>query len=183
MKTAGAGCVPAHSPGQYGWKQSFRVFGTGYDRPSARLETAKNVPLYPSRHILSQHPHSHPSEWVPRGPQGRPNRQHTKNSSKVHKLHKRSSLSAPYKPYGVGTRKHFFGSKSKQNQKIKRFMIFDPKKRGGVIFSTFLTPPPPHPMPPPPLPPSKPQKSGLQVGGVWGAPDPKLIGGCVYWTK
>ena len=57
-----------------------------------------------------------------------------------HKLHERSSHSAPYKPYGVGTRKHFFGSKSK---KTKRFMIFDPKK-GGVIFSTFLDPPPPH---------------------------------------
>ena len=52
-------------------------------------------------------------------------------------------------------------------------MILDPKK-GGVIFSTFLTPPPP---PHPPL------KSGFQVGGVWGGPDQKLIGGCVYWTK
>ena len=57
----------------------------------------------------------------------------------MHKLHQRSSHSAPYKPHRVGTRKHFFGSKSK---KTKRFMIFDPKK-GGVIFSTFLTPPPP----------------------------------------
>ena len=35
-------------------------------------------------------------------------------------------------------RKHFFGSKLK---KTKRFMNFDPKK-GGVIFSTFLTPAP-----------------------------------------
>ena len=33
-------------------------------------------------------------------------------------------------PHRVGTRKHFFGSKSK---KTKRFMILDPKK-GGVIF-------------------------------------------------
>ena len=41
-------------------------------------------------------------------------------------------------------------------------MIFDPKKKGGVIFSTFLTPP--HPPPPP----SKPQKSGFQVGGGGG---------------
>ena len=31
----------------YCWKQSFRVFGTGFDRPSARLETAKNVLSYP----------------------------------------------------------------------------------------------------------------------------------------
>ena len=75
-------------------------------------------------------------------------------AEKVHKLHKRSSHSAPYKPYGVGTRKHFFGSKSK---KTKRFMIFDPKK-GGVIF---LTPPPPPP--PPPL-----LENLKKVGFKWG---------------
>ena len=86
-----------------------------------------------------------------------------KMAEKVHKLHERPSHSAPYKPHGVETRKHFFGSKSK---KTKRFMIFDPKK-GGVIFSTFLPPPPP----PPPS--SKPQKSGFQVGGVWGGSGPK----------
>ena len=36
------------------------------------------------------------------------------------------------------------------------------------------------------LPCVKPQKSGFQVGGVWGGggvPDQKFIGGCVYWTK
>ena len=44
------------------WKQPFRVFGTGFDRPLASPETAKNVLLYPNRLILSQHPHSHPSE-------------------------------------------------------------------------------------------------------------------------
>ena len=71
----------------------------------------------------------------------------------MHKLHERSSHSAPYKPYGVGTRKHFFGSKLK---KTKRFMIFDPKK-GGVIFSTFLTPPP--------TPPKKWVSSGGGLGG------------------
>ena len=76
----------------------------------------------------------------------------------MHKLHKRSSHSAPYKPYGVGTRKHFFGSKSK---KTKRFMIFDPKK-GGVIFSTFLTPP--HPPPP---------KKWVSSGGGLGGSGPK----------
>ena len=117
-------------------KQPFRVFGTGIDRPSARLQTAKNVLPYPSRQILSQHPHSHPSEWVPRGHRGRQNRQHSKNGRKVHKLHERSSHSAPYKPHGVGTRKHFFGSKSKKNQKIPDFR---PKKRGGH--------PPPHHLP------------------------------------
>ena len=41
----------AHSPGHYWWKQSFCVFGTGCDRLSARLETAKKVLPYPSRHI------------------------------------------------------------------------------------------------------------------------------------
>ena len=45
-----------------------------------------------------------------------------------------------------------FNSKSK---KTKRFMIFNPKKWGGVYISTFLTPPPP----------SKAQKSVFQVGG------------------
>ena len=137
----------------YWWKQSFHVFGTGFNRPSARLQTAKNVLLYPSRHILSQHPHPHPSEWVPRGHQGRQNRQHSKNRRKVHK-HERSSQSAPYKPHGVGTRKHFFGSKSK---KTKRFMI-STQKKGGSIFD----PPPPYP---PPLP-----KNLKKVGFKWGGP-------------
>ena len=48
-------------------------------------------------------------------------------------------------------------------------MILVPKK-GGVIFSTFLTP---HTTPPPPAPPSKPQKSGFQVGGGLGGSGPK----------
>ena len=34
---------PIHSCKPYWWKQSFRVFGTGFDRPSAGLETAKHV--------------------------------------------------------------------------------------------------------------------------------------------
>ena len=85
----------------------------------------------------------------------------------MHKLHKRSSHSAPYKPYGVGTRKHFFGSKSK---KTKRFMIFDPKKV-GVIFSTFLTPP--HPHPPPPL---KGSKKWVSSGGSGGGRTKNSLG-------
>ena len=68
-------------------------------------------------------------------------------------MHQSSSHSAPYKPHGVGTREHFFSSKSK---KTKRFMIFDPKK-GGVIFSTFLIPP---------TPPSL--KNSKKVGFKWG---------------
>ena len=104
----------AHSLGHYWWKQAFSVFGTGFDRPSARLHTAKIVLWYPSRHILSQHPHSHPSEWVARGHRGRQNRQHSKIGRKVHKLHQCSSHSPPYKPHGVRTRKHFFSPKSKK---------------------------------------------------------------------
>ena len=98
--------------------------------------------------ILSQHPNSHPSEWVPRGHRGCQNRKHSKNGRKVHKLHERSSHSAPHKPHGVRTRKHFFGSKSK---KTKRFMIVDPKK-GGSIFA---------------LPPTS-LKSSKKVGFKWG---------------
>ena len=127
------------------------------------LETAKNVLPYPSRYILSQHPHAHPSEWVPRGHRGRQNRQHSQNGSKSHKLHKRSSHSAPHKPHGVGTRTHFFGSKSKKNQKIHHFR----HEKGG---DHFLTRPPTA---------SKAPKSGFQVGGggVRGGPDQKLIWG------
>ena len=78
----------------------------------------------------------------------------------MHKLHERSSHSAPYKPHGVGTRKHFFGSKSK---KTKRVMIFDPKK-GGVIFFDIFDPPP---HPPPSLKTSKKWvSSGGGLGGV-----------------
>ena len=145
-KTASAGCVPAHLLGHYWWKQSFHVFGTGCDRLSARLETAKNVLPYPSRHILSKHPHSHPSEWVARGHRGRQNRQHSKNGWKVHKLRQ----------------KHLFGSKLK---KTKRFMIFDPKK-GRVMFSIFLTPP--HPPPRPPPLPQNLKKVGFKWGGSGG---------------
>ena len=90
----------------------------------------------------------------------------------MHKLHKRSSHSAPYKPYGVGTRKHFFGSKSK---KTKRFMIFDPKK-GGVIFSTFILTPPPTPPPPTPPPPPPLKKVGFKWGGSGGVRTKNSLG-------
>ena len=110
----------------------------GFDQPSAKLQSAKSLLSYPSRHVLSKHPHSHPSDSVPRGHRGRQNRQHSTNGWKVHKVPKRSFHSTPYKPHGVGTWKHFFGSKSK---KPKRFMICNPKKEkgGGSIFD------PPHP--------------------------------------
>ena len=80
----------------------------------------------------------------------------------MHKLHERSSHSAPYKPYGVGTQKHFFGSKSK---KTKRFMIFDPKKGGVNFFDIFDPPPHPHPHPPP--------KKWVSSGGGLGGSGPK----------
>ena len=65
-------------------------------------------------------------------------------------MHERPSHSAPYKPHVVGTRKHFFGTKSK---KTKRFMIFDPKK-GGIFLDT----------PPTSL------KTSEKVGFNWGSP-------------
>ena len=82
----------------------------------------------------------------------------------MHKLHERSTHSAPYKPYGVGTRKQFFGSKSKKKQKIHDFR---PKKKGGSFLSTFWTPP--HP-PPTSL---KTSKKWVSSGGVLGGCGPK----------
>ena len=65
-------CIgPFTNVSHYWWKQSFPVFGACFDRPSTGLQVAKNILLYPSRHILSQHPHSHPLEWLPRGHQAR----------------------------------------------------------------------------------------------------------------
>ena len=87
----------------------------------------------------------------------------------MHKLHKRSSHSAPYKPYGVGTRKHFFGSKSK---KTKRFIICDSKNH-------FLTPPP-HPHPPPSL---KTSKKWVSSGGGLGGSGPKTHWGMRFLDK
>ena len=37
----------------YWWKQSFRIFGTCFDRASANLENAKYVILYPTKYELS----------------------------------------------------------------------------------------------------------------------------------
>ena len=93
--------------------------------------------------------------------------EHSKNGQKVHELHKRSSHSAPYKPYGVGTRKNFFGSKSKKTKKIHDFR---PKKRGGH----FLTPPPTPPHPPP-LPQNL-KKVGFKWGGSGGVRTKNSLG-------
>ena len=139
----------------------------------AKLETANNVHFYAIGHMLSQHPHSHPLEWVPQDHQGCQNRRHSNNGSKVHKVRESSSHSS-YKPHGVRTRKHFLGPKSTMT---KRFMLSDTKK-GGVIFDIFAPPPSP---PTPPL--SLSQISGCQVGGVWGLSDQKLIGGMCSLDK
>ena len=64
-----------------------------------------------------------------------------------------------------------------QNRKNLKDSWFSTPKKVAVIFSSPLHPPPPHP----PL--MTAQNRGFQVGGVWGGPDQKLIGGCVYWTK
>ena len=87
----------------------------------------------------------------------------------MHKLHKRSSHSALYKPYGVGTRKHFFGSKSK---KTKRFVIFDPKKGGGHFFDIFDPPPTSVNL----------KKVGFKWGGLGGA-GPKTHWGMLLLDK
>ena len=90
----------------------------------------------------------------------------------MHKLHQRSSHSAPYKPYGVGTQKYFFGSKSeKKNQKIHDFR---PKKRGGHFFDIF-DPPPPTPTPPP--------KKWVSSGGGLGGSGPKTHWGMCLLDK
>ena len=117
----------------------------------------KNVLSHPSRHILSQHPHSHPSEWAPRGHQGCQNRQHSKNGWKLHKLHK-SSRPSPIQTLWSRDPGTLFRLKIKKN---KRFMIFDPKKRGS-FFSTFSTPPS-----------FKTSKKWVSSGGVWGGSGPK----------
>ena len=59
-------------------------------------------------------------------------------------------------------------------------MIFDPKK-GGVIFSTFLTPPPPpHPPPHPSL---KTSKKWVSSGGGAGGSGPKTHWGMPLLDK
>ena len=167
MKNCISTCVPAHSLGHYWRKKPFRVVGTGIDRSSAWLESAKNFLLYPSRHILSQHPTHTPQTGYHGVTEVAKTAQMAKMAEKCIN-YIRSCHSAPYKPYGVGTRKHFFGSKSK---KTKRFMIFDPPKKGGAFF----TPPPPNSL--------QTSKKLVSSGGDLGGPDQKLIGGCVYWTN
>ena len=97
---------------------------------------------YPSRHIVSQHSHLHPSEWVPRGHRCRQNRQHSKNGRKVHELHKCSSHSAQTNPMESGPG-NTFSAKNRKKKKKQKIPDFRPPKRGtGSFFSTFLNPPP-----------------------------------------
>ena len=60
--------TPCTHVSHYWQKRSFHVFDTSHDLPWGGLEAAKNVFLYPSSHILSQHPFLHPSEWYHRSP-------------------------------------------------------------------------------------------------------------------
>ena len=90
---------------------------------------------------MSQHPHSHPSKWVPRGHRGRQTANMAKMADKCI-----NCMSAPPTPpiqtLWSRDRETLFRLKIAKNQKIHDLR---PKKRGGH----FLTPPPP-PTPPPP---------------------------------
>ena len=143
----------------YWWKQSFRVFGTGCDRPSARLETTKNVFSYPSRHILSQHPHSHP------GYHGVTEVAKTANIPKMAKKCINCISARPTPPHTNPMESGPGNTFSAQNQKNQKIHDFRPKK-GGFIFSTFLTPPPPTHLP----------QNLKKVGFNWG-------GSRGVWTK
>ena len=165
-------CItPCKHVRHYWWEQLLRIFHTGLDRPWARRETAKDILLYPSRHMLSQHPHLQPLEWVPRGHYGHQIRRHSKSDQNLHKL--RACLTPLHtNPMEPGHKNTF----SAQNRrKTKRFVIFDPKRGGGVVCSTFFNSPHqklPHT-----------PKRGFQVGGGGGGPDQKMIGGFGCWTK
>ena len=125
----------------YWQKRSFRVFYMGHDRSWRMLEAAKNVLLYHSRHILSQHPCLHPSE-----------------AGKCINYLSASPTPPHTNPMELGPENTF----SAQNPKNpKRFMIFNTEKRGSFFLDIFNPPPPPSP--PPPL--MTPQKSVFQVGG------------------
>ena len=145
----------------YWWKESFSVFGTDFDWPSARLETAKNVPSYPSRHILSQHPHSHPSERVPRVTEVAK----TANIAKMAENCMNCISAHPTPPHTNPMESGPGNTFSAQNWKKPK--DFRPKKGGGSFFD-------------PPPPPAKRQKMGFKWGGGGGlgGSRPKLIGGC-----
>ena len=81
-------------------------------------------------------------------------------------MQKRPSHSAPYNPHGVRTRKHFFGSKSKKNQKIHDFR----PKQMGVQFLT----------PPRSTPPQNHKKVGFKWGGGVGGFKPKIHWGMPF---
>ena len=138
MRTSSSECTSLGAPygsnhcstsilSHYWWKQSFRVFGTGCDRLSARLEPAKSVIPYPSRHILSQHPQSDPSKWVPQDHQGRQNRQHTKYALAL----------VPLRPIQTPWSRDSETLFRLKIEKTKRFMIFDPPPPPGFQRAVF----------------------------------------------
>ena len=121
----------AHSLCHYWWKQAFRVFGTGFDRPEARLETAKKM----SFHILvGIYCHNIPTCTRQSGYHGSTKDAKTANIPKMAEKGINYISARPTPPHTNpmewGPRNAF----SAQNpKKTKIFMIFDPKK-GGVIF-------------------------------------------------
>ena len=119
----------------------------GFDRPLPRLQTTKNVLLYPSRHILSQHPLSYPSKWERHGvTEGVKTANVAKMAEKC--LNCKSSRPTPphTNPMELGPRNIFLTL----NRKKPKDSCFSTKKKVGVTFSTFLNaPPPPSPDPPP----------------------------------
>ena len=123
------------------------------DRPSAGLQTAKNVLSYSSRQILSQHPRHTPQS----GYHGINKVAKSANIGKMAEKGINCKALVPLNPIQTPWSRDPETLFRLKIEKTKRFMIFDPKKRGGQFLD--ISPPPPPP------PPSKAQKSGYQVGG------------------
>ena len=168
LKTAQAECVPAHSPGHYWGKQSFRAFGTGYDRLSARLETHFRI-------VVGIYCHNIPTHTPQNGYHGVTKVAKTANIAKMAGKCINCIGARPTPPHTNPMQLGPGNPFSAQNRKNQKIQDFQPKERGGSFFSTFLTPPP--------LPQNL-KKVGFKWGGVWGGgPNQKLIGGYIYWAK
>ena len=154
----------------YWWKRSFRVFGMGFDRPSARLETTKKRPLYPGRHILSQHPHSQPLERIAWGHKGRQTANIAKMAEKCINCTS-ARRSPPHANHMESGPKNTFSAQNKRNKKIHHFR---PKKRGGHFLDIFD---------PPTTTSLKSPKKWVSRGGFWGGPDQKLFGDVFFGQK
>ena len=168
--------VPAHSLGHYWWKQPFRVFSTGIDRPSATLQTAKKTPF---RILVGIYYHVIPTHTPQTEYHGVTEVAKTANIPKMAKKCINRTSARPTPPHtnpmesGPGNTSL---AQSKKNQKIH---VSRPQKRGGHFFDIFDPPPPPATS-------LKTSKKWVSSGGGLGGgggPDQKLVGGCIYWTK